>query len=86
MHFHWFDWLTLKQGYKYSWWLQDKYQKECWYEKSIFAKDYERVRTKCVDHSQFNFDFMTEERWDEIAEELHELEEAYCREDYDTYV
>ena len=86
MHFHWFDWLTLRQGYHRSYWLQDTYQKECWYEKSIFAKDYERVRTKCVDHSQFNFDFMTEERWDEIAEELHELEEAYCREDYDTYV
>ena len=86
MNFHWFDWLTLRQGYHRSYWLQDTYQKECWYEKSIFAKDDERFRTKCVDHSQFNFDFMTEERWDEIAEELHELEEAYCGEDYDTYV
>ena len=83
MHFHWFDWLTLRQGYKISYWLEDTYQKECWYEKSIFAKDFEIVRTKCCDHSQMNFDFMTEERWDEIAEELHELEEADWGEDSD---
>ena len=77
MHFHWFEWSTLKQGYQYSFWIHDRYQRKCQYEKSIFKKQYDLVKTECFDQYAECDEEITEQEYERIEDSLRDEEDCY---------
>jgi len=85
--YHWFDWLTLKQGYSYTWhvgggYMEDHFHltKTCEYEKSIFEKDYRLISTECRDNSWCKGKIITEEKYDALHDAYIAEQEEYYHE------
>ena len=77
MHFHWFEWSTLKQGYKTSTWIHDRWSMEYVLEKSIFKKEFDLVENKYFDNYMCNSKEITEQEFERIEDSFRDEEDCY---------